>query len=41
MNLGELLEHITHVALEHAKGSLRDDLALLGLRLPHTGSSQR
>jgi serine phosphatase RsbU (regulator of sigma subunit) len=41
MNLGELLEHIEHVALEHAKGSLRDDLALLGLRLSHTGSSQR
>jgi serine phosphatase RsbU (regulator of sigma subunit) len=34
-SLGELLEHIEHVALEHAEGGLRDDLALLGLRLYH------
>lgn len=33
MDLGRLLEHIEHEALEHAEGSLRDDLALLGLRL--------
>jgi serine phosphatase RsbU (regulator of sigma subunit) len=41
LNLGELLEHIEHVALEHAEGSLRDDLALLGLRLSHPEPSQR
>jgi serine phosphatase RsbU (regulator of sigma subunit) len=33
LSLSELLEQIEHVALEHAQGSLRDDLALLGLRL--------
>ncbi len=32
LTLAQLLEHIEHVALEHAKGSLRDDLALLGMR---------
>jgi serine phosphatase RsbU (regulator of sigma subunit) len=35
LSLGELLEHIERVALDHASGSLRDDLALLGLRLHH------
>jgi serine phosphatase RsbU (regulator of sigma subunit) len=35
LTLGGLLEHIEHVALERAEGSLRDDLALLGLRLSH------
>jgi serine phosphatase RsbU (regulator of sigma subunit) len=35
LDLGKLLEHIEHVALERAEGSLRDDLALLGLRLSH------
>ncbi len=33
LTLAQLLEHIEHVALEHAEGSLRDDLALLGLRM--------
>jgi PAS domain S-box-containing protein len=33
LTLAELLEHIEHAALEHAEGSLRDDLALLGLRM--------
>ncbi len=33
LTLGGLLEHIEHVALERAEGSLRDDLTLLGLRL--------
>jgi serine phosphatase RsbU (regulator of sigma subunit) len=41
LSLGELLEHIEHVALEHAGGSLRDDLALLGLRLSHPEPSRR
>jgi PAS domain S-box-containing protein len=33
LTLAQLLEHIEHVALEHAEGSLRDDLALLGMRM--------
>jgi sigma-B regulation protein RsbU (phosphoserine phosphatase) len=33
LTLAQLLEHIEHVALEHAEGSLRDDLALLGLHM--------
>jgi phosphoserine phosphatase RsbU/P len=33
LTLAGLLEHIEHVALEHAEGSLRDDLALLGMRM--------
>ncbi len=33
LTLARLLEHIEHVALERAKGSLRDDLALLGMRM--------
>jgi sigma-B regulation protein RsbU (phosphoserine phosphatase) len=33
LTLAQLLEHIEHVALERAEGSLRDDLALLGLRM--------
>jgi serine phosphatase RsbU (regulator of sigma subunit) len=37
LGLAELLEHIEHVALERAQGSLRDDIALLGLRLSHAG----
>ncbi len=41
LSLAELLEHIEHVALEHAEGSLRDDLALLGLRLLHPEPSRR
>jgi serine phosphatase RsbU (regulator of sigma subunit) len=41
LSLGDLLEHIEHVALEHAQGSLRDDLALLGLRLSHVEPSPR
>jgi serine phosphatase RsbU (regulator of sigma subunit) len=40
LGLGELLEHIEHVALDRASGSLRDDLALLGLRLHHPAPSQ-
>ncbi len=41
LSLGELLEHIEHIALEHAEGSLRDDLALLGLRLFHPEPPRR
>ena len=33
LTLAGLLECIEHAALEHAKGSLRDDLALLGMRM--------
>jgi PAS domain S-box-containing protein len=33
LTLTALLEHIEHAALEHAEGSLRDDLALLGMRM--------
>jgi serine phosphatase RsbU (regulator of sigma subunit) len=33
LSLGELLEQIEHEALDRAQESLRDDLALLGLRL--------
>jgi PAS domain S-box-containing protein len=33
LTLAQLLEHIEHVALAHAEGSLRDDLALLGMRM--------
>ncbi len=33
LTLAGLLERIEHAALEHAKGSLRDDLALLGMRM--------
>ncbi|HWX88424.1 MAG TPA: GAF domain-containing SpoIIE family protein phosphatase, partial [Solirubrobacteraceae bacterium] len=41
LGLGNLLEYIEHVALKHAAGSLRDDLALLGLRLSHLRPPQR
>ncbi|HXC45565.1 MAG TPA: SpoIIE family protein phosphatase [Solirubrobacteraceae bacterium] len=34
LDLDSLLEHIEHVALEHARLGLRDDLALLALRAP-------
>ncbi len=37
LDLDALLERIEHVALERASGSLRDDLALLALRLHHDG----
>ena len=37
LGLDALLERIEHVALERASGSLRDDLALLALRLHHDG----
>ncbi len=33
LTLAGLLEHIERVVLEHAEGSLRDDLALLGMRM--------
>ncbi len=33
LTLAGLLEYIEHAALEHAEGSLRDDLALLGMRM--------
>jgi PAS domain S-box-containing protein len=33
LTLAQLLERIEQVALEHAEGSLRDDLALLGVRM--------
>jgi hypothetical protein len=41
LSLGGLLEKIEHVALERAEESLRDDLALLGLRLAQIESSRR
>ena len=41
LSLGELLERIEHAALERAEESLRDDLALLGLRLCQSEPSQR
>ena len=31
--LGEFLERIEHAALDHAQGHLRDDIALLALRI--------
>jgi PAS domain S-box-containing protein len=34
-SLGEMLEHIERRAVAHADGSLRDDLALLGMRVSH------
>ncbi|MGA2165075.1 MAG: SpoIIE family protein phosphatase [Solirubrobacteraceae bacterium] len=37
LTLAQLLERIEHVALDHAEGSLHDDLALLGLRM-HPGA---
>jgi serine phosphatase RsbU (regulator of sigma subunit) len=33
LSLEDLLEHIESTALTHAGGSLRDDMALLGVRL--------
>lgn len=39
--LGELLERIEHAALDRAEESLRDDLALLGLRLSRSEPSRR
>ena len=39
--LDGLLEYIEDVALEHAKQGLRDDLALLALRIPHQGPLRR
>jgi PAS domain S-box-containing protein len=33
--LQEMLEHIERAAVDHAEGSLRDDLALLGVRVSH------
>jgi PAS domain S-box-containing protein len=33
--LDGMLEHIERTALDHAEGSLRDDLALLGVRVSH------
>jgi serine phosphatase RsbU (regulator of sigma subunit) len=41
LSLGELLEQIERVACEHARSSLRDDLALLGVRLYHPAGSRR
>jgi serine phosphatase RsbU (regulator of sigma subunit)/PAS domain-containing protein len=41
LTLHGLLEHIEHVALEHAEGMLRDDLALLALRLSQAEALQR
>ncbi|HEY8304576.1 MAG TPA: SpoIIE family protein phosphatase, partial [Solirubrobacteraceae bacterium] len=34
-SLEEMLEHIERAAVAHAEGSLRDDLALLGVRVSH------
>ncbi len=41
LTLAELLEHIEQAAVQHAQGGLRDDLALLGVRLLDPASSQR
>lgn len=41
VSLEELLEQIENVALEHAKEGLRDDLALLGVRLSHPDPPRR
>jgi serine phosphatase RsbU (regulator of sigma subunit) len=41
LSLGELLEQIEHAALERAEESLRDDLALLGVRLSQIEPSRR
>ncbi|HTD57933.1 MAG TPA: GAF domain-containing SpoIIE family protein phosphatase [Solirubrobacteraceae bacterium] len=41
LGLGELLERIEHAALDRAEESLRDDLALLGLRLSQGEPSRR
>jgi serine phosphatase RsbU (regulator of sigma subunit) len=41
LGLGDLLEHVEHAALEIAEGSLRDDVALLGLRLTQLDPSRR
>lgn len=38
MTLDGLLEYIEHAALERAMGRLRDDVALLAVRLDHSGS---
>jgi PAS domain S-box-containing protein len=40
MGLGDLLEMLERAALEHADNDLRDDLALLGLRLPDPPSER-
>ncbi len=39
LSLDGLLEHIEHAALERAAGRLRDDVALLAVRLDHSDSS--
>lgn len=41
LSLAELLERIEHAALAHAEEGLRDDLALLALRLSHAGPPRR
>jgi serine phosphatase RsbU (regulator of sigma subunit) len=41
LDLDGLLEHIEHAALEHADRRLRDDIALLALRLSHSELSRR
>ena len=41
LGLPEFLEHVEHVALERARGTLRDDIALLGARLLNRTASQR
>jgi serine phosphatase RsbU (regulator of sigma subunit)/PAS domain-containing protein len=37
LSLDGLLDHIEHAAIEHADGKLRDDIALLALRMSHPG----
>ncbi len=39
LSLGGLLEHIEHAVIERAAGRLRDDVALLAVRLAHSDSA--
>jgi PAS domain S-box-containing protein len=41
LDLGGLIEHIEHAALEHGEGTLGDDIALLALRVSHLGPPRR
>ncbi|HEX3692156.1 MAG TPA: SpoIIE family protein phosphatase, partial [Solirubrobacteraceae bacterium] len=41
LTLEALLERLERAAVEHAGGHMRDDLALLGLRLDHTSPARR
>lgn len=41
LSLAGFLEHVEHIALDAAKGTLRDDIALVGARLLNQASSRR